>query len=75
MLHAMQLAGPNRWRIRDEVYDLDYYQGVTGWMRFDGTGSNTAPVRVVRYEHGQRVFEPQAEFVPPAFGGTVAHAP
>jgi len=75
MLHAMQIAGPNRWRIRDEVYDLDYYQGVTGWMRFDGTGSNTAPVRIVRYEHGQRAFEPQAEFVPPLAGGTVAHAP
>jgi branched-chain amino acid transport system substrate-binding protein len=75
MLHAMRIAGPNRWRIRDQVYDLDYYQGVTGWMRFDGTGSNTAPVRVVHYEHGQRVFEPQSEFVPPSLDGTVANAP
>ncbi len=75
MLHAIQIAGPNRWRIRDEVYDLDYYQGVTGWMRFDGTGSNTAPVRIVRYEHGRRVFDPQVEFVPPLVGGTATHAP
>jgi ABC-type branched-subunit amino acid transport system substrate-binding protein len=65
MLHAIQTAGPNRWRIRDQVCNLDYYHGVTGWMRFDGTGSNIAPVRLVRYEKGRRVFEPQAEYTPP----------
>ncbi len=64
MIHAVQTAGPNRWRIRDQVCNLDYFRGVTGWMRFDGTGSNIAPVRVVRYENGQRVFEPQPEFTP-----------
>lgn len=64
MIHAIQVAGPNRWRIRDQVCNLDYYQGVTGWMQFDGTGSNIAPVRLVRYEHGRRVFEPEPEFVP-----------
>jgi len=64
MLSAIRRAGPNRWRIRDLVCNLDYYKGVTGWMRFDGTGSNIAPVRIVRYEHGQPVFEPQPEFSP-----------
>jgi branched-chain amino acid transport system substrate-binding protein len=64
LIHAIQTAGPNRWRIRDKVCDLDYYQGVTGWMRFDGTGSNIAPVRLVRIEHGRPVFEPEPEFLP-----------
>jgi ABC-type branched-subunit amino acid transport system substrate-binding protein len=64
MLSAIRRAGPNRWRIRDLVCNLDYYQGVTGWMRFDGTGSNIAPVRLVRYEHGRPVFEPEPEFTP-----------
>jgi len=75
LLHAMRIAGPNRWRIRDEVYNLDYYQGVTGWMRFDGTGSNTAPVRIVRYEAGRRVFEPQGEFAPPTTTGKLTSSP
>jgi branched-chain amino acid transport system substrate-binding protein len=64
MIHAVQSAGPNRWRIRDQVCNLDFYQGVTGWMRFDGTGSNIAPVRLVRFDHGRRVFEPEPEFTP-----------
>jgi branched-chain amino acid transport system substrate-binding protein len=64
LIHALQRAGPNRWRIRDQVCNLDFYQGVTGWMQFDGTGSNIAPVRLVRFEHGRRVFEPEPEFSP-----------
>ncbi len=64
MLSAIRRAGPNRWQIRDLVCNLDYYQGVTGWMRFDGTASNIAPVRLVRYEHGRPVFEPEPEFTP-----------
>jgi branched-chain amino acid transport system substrate-binding protein len=64
LLSAIRRAGPNRWRIRDLVCNLDYYQGVSGWMRFDGTVSNIAPVRLVRYEHGRPVFEPEPEFTP-----------
>ena len=64
MVNAVNRAGPNRWRIRDQVCDLDFYKGVTGWMQFDGTGSNIAPVRLVRYDHGRRVFEPEPEFTP-----------
>jgi branched-chain amino acid transport system substrate-binding protein len=64
LIHAIEVAGPNRWRIRDQVCDLDYYHGVTGWMWFDGTGSNIAPVRLVRFEHGRKIFEPEPEFVP-----------
>ena len=64
MIHAIQSAGPNRWRIRDQVCNLDYYQGVTGWMRFDATGNNISPVRLVRFEHGRRVFEPEPAFTP-----------
>jgi len=64
LTYAIRAAGPNRWRIRDQVCNLDYYQGVTGWMQFDGTGSNIAPVRLVRFEHGRKVFEPEPEFAP-----------
>ncbi len=64
LLSAIRRAGTNRWQIRDLVCNLDYYQGVTGWMRFDGTGSNIAPVRLVRYEHGRPAFEPEPEFTP-----------
>ena len=64
MLSAIRRAGPNRWSIRDKVCDLDYYHGVTGWMRFDGTCSNIAPVRMVRYEHGRPLFEPEPEYAP-----------
>ena len=64
LLSAIRRAGPNRWRICDLVCNLDYYQGVTGWMRFDGTGSNIAPVRLVRFEHGRWAFEPEPEFTP-----------
>ncbi len=64
LLSAIDRAGPNRWRIRDQVCNLDYYQGVTGWMRFDGSGNNISPVRLVRFEHGRPVFEPEPEFTP-----------
>jgi len=64
LIDAIQHAGPNRWRIRDRVCNLDFYQGVTGWMQFDGTGSNIAPVRFVRFEHGRWAFEPEPEFTP-----------
>ncbi len=64
MLSAIRRAGPNRWQIRDLVCNVDYYQGVTGWMRIDGTGSNIAPMRLARFEHGQVVFEPEPEFTP-----------
>jgi len=64
LIGAIQRAGPNRWRIRDQVCNLDFYKGVTGWMQFDGSGNNIAPVRLVRFEHGRRIFEPEPEFTP-----------
>ena len=64
MINAVQRAGPNRWRIRDQVCNLDFYQGVTGWMRFDAIGNNIAPVPLARFEHGRWAFEPEPEFTP-----------
>ena len=64
LIHAIQVAGPNRWRVRDQVCNLDYYKGVTGWMRFDGTCTNISPVRLVQIDHGRRVFEPEPEYSP-----------
>jgi len=69
MIHAIKIAGPNRWRIRDQVCNLDYYKGVTGWMRFDGTCTNIAPVRLVQIDHGRHVFELQPEFSPASAQG------
>ncbi len=66
MIHAVRQAGPNRWRIRDQVCNVDFYHGVTGWMRFDAIGNNIAPVRLARFEHGRWVFEPEPEFTPAA---------
>ena len=70
LIHGIRRGGPNRWRIRDAVCDLDYYHGVTGWMRFDASGNNIAPVRLVRFEHGRRVFEPAPEFTPETANGS-----
>jgi ABC-type branched-subunit amino acid transport system substrate-binding protein len=64
MLNAIRRGGPNRWRIRDQVCNLDFYQGVTGWMQFDAIGNNIAPVPLARLEHGRWVFEPEPEFSP-----------
>ena len=66
LIEAIRRAGPNRWRVRDMVCSLDYYRGVTGWMQFDGSGNNIAPVRLVRFEDVRPVFEKEPEFTPVA---------
>ncbi len=70
MIGAILRAGPNRWRVRDQLYSLAYYHGVTGWMRFDGSGNNIAPVRLVHFQHGHPRFAPQPEYAPAAAGGS-----
>ena len=39
---------------------IDEYQGVTGYMRFDGRWDNIAPVVVAQFKDGKWRFEPAA---------------
>ena len=44
LIDAIKKAGPNRYRIRDVMAGMDEYNGVTGYMRFDGRSDNIAPI-------------------------------
>ncbi len=55
---AIKKAGPNRYRVRDELAGLDEYRGVTGYMRFDGRWDNIAPVVLAHCKAGRWQFEP-----------------
>jgi len=39
---------------------IDEYDGVTGYMRFDGRWDNIAPVILAQYKGGQWHYEPAA---------------
>jgi len=43
LIAAVHSAGLNRARIRDALAEMQPYAGITGEIRFDGSGSNTAP--------------------------------
>jgi branched-chain amino acid transport system substrate-binding protein len=57
-IDAINKAGPNRYRVHDQLTSLDEYRGVTGHMRFDGRWDNIAPVVVARCKQGHWQFEP-----------------
>jgi branched-chain amino acid transport system substrate-binding protein len=58
MMEAIDHAGPNRFRIRDYLANLDTWSGVTGPMRFDGRWDNIAPFAIASFLDGQWHFEP-----------------
>ena len=60
LIEAIKKAGPNRYRIHDLVTAIDEYNGVTGYMRFDGRWDNIAPVVLTQYKGGQWHYEPAA---------------
>jgi branched-chain amino acid transport system substrate-binding protein len=60
LIDAIKKAGPNRYRIRDVMASIDEYQGVTGYMRFDGRLDNIAPVVLAQFKDGKWRFEPPA---------------
>jgi branched-chain amino acid transport system substrate-binding protein len=62
LISAIREVGPNRWRIRDAMANIDEYHGVTGYMRFDGRWDNIAPIVTAQYREGRWSFEPS----PPA---------
>ena len=57
-IDAIHKAGPNKYRIHDELANLDEYRGVTGYMRFDGRWDNIAPVVTAQCKDGRWRFEP-----------------
>lgn len=60
LVQAIRMAGLNRAKIRDALFQLTH-DGVTGMVRFDGTGANPGhpvPVLVRRAEDGKLVFRP-----------------
>jgi branched-chain amino acid transport system substrate-binding protein len=58
LIAAIKKAGPNRYRIRDVMSDIDEYTGVTGPMRFDARWDNIAPIVVAEYKEGRWHYTP-----------------
>jgi branched-chain amino acid transport system substrate-binding protein len=57
MVNAIDKAGPNKYRVHDQLASLDEYTGVTGHMRFDGRWDNIEPVVVAHCKHGHWEFD------------------
>jgi branched-chain amino acid transport system substrate-binding protein len=47
-VHAVQTAGPNRARVRDEVAKANNYDGVSGKISFDREGNNRSALHLVQ---------------------------
>ncbi len=66
MIEAVNHAGPNRFRVRDYLANLDEWDGVTGHMIFDARWDNIVPISLAEYKTGKWVFEPFPELRRPA---------
>ena len=60
LIDAIRKAGPNRFRIRDVLANLDEFNGVTGHIRFDGRWDNISPMTTATFRNGRWHFEPTA---------------
>jgi branched-chain amino acid transport system substrate-binding protein len=58
MIEAVNKSGPNRFRIRDYLANLDSWDGVTGHMVFDARWDNIAPFSFAQYQRGKWLFQP-----------------
>jgi branched-chain amino acid transport system substrate-binding protein len=65
LIDAIKKAGPNRYRIRDVMASIDEYNGVTGYMRFDGRWDNIAPIVYAEYRQGCWHYFPPPKAKPP----------
>lgn len=65
MIQAVNHAGPNRFRVRDYLANLDEYDGVTGHMIFDARWDNIVPISRAEYKAGHWIFEPFPELTRP----------
>jgi branched-chain amino acid transport system substrate-binding protein len=66
MIQAVNHAGPNRYRVRDYLADVDEWDGVTGHMIFDARWDNIVPISYAQYKAGQWHFQPFPEVKRPA---------
>ena len=57
LIDAIRKAGLNRARIRDALYEVRSYEGVSGTIRFDPTQNNITPVILGHVEKGRFVFD------------------
>jgi ABC-type branched-subunit amino acid transport system substrate-binding protein len=53
LLEAICRGGLNRGRIRDALYSLEHYRGVTGEMTFDPNAKNIAPMYLGTVKNGK----------------------
>ncbi|MGC8829810.1 MAG: ABC transporter substrate-binding protein [Verrucomicrobiia bacterium] len=58
MVEAINKSGPNRFRIRDYLSNLNEWDGVTGHMVFDGRCDNIAPIGVAEYKNSKWHYRP-----------------
>ena len=65
LIAAIKKAGPNRYRIRDVMANIDEYNGVCGYMRFDGRWDNIAPIVYAQYQQGRWHYFPAPKAKPP----------
>ncbi|MFQ6008306.1 MAG: ABC transporter substrate-binding protein, partial [Candidatus Zixiibacteriota bacterium] len=56
LIEAIRKAGLNRARIRDALYELTYYDGVTGPIEFDSTLNDIGPVYIAAVKNGRFVY-------------------
>ncbi len=64
LLDAICRAGLNRARIRDALYGLERFKGVTGEMVFDPNAKNVAPMYLGAVKNGKVVFRRYTMEVP-----------
>jgi branched-chain amino acid transport system substrate-binding protein len=64
LIDAIKKAGPNRYRIQDQMRAINEYKGVCGYMRFDGRSDNIAPIVYAEYRQGQWHYTPAPKFKP-----------
>jgi branched-chain amino acid transport system substrate-binding protein len=57
MIEAINHAGPNRFRVRDYLANIDEWDGVTGHMIFDARWDNIVPISIAKWQDGQWHFE------------------
>jgi branched-chain amino acid transport system substrate-binding protein len=55
LIRAIRAAGLNRAKIRDALAEIKSFHGVTGEIRFDGSGSNVSPPVLVVVRDGRFV--------------------
>jgi branched-chain amino acid transport system substrate-binding protein len=58
LINAIDTAGANKYRVHDQLANLNEYRGVTGYMRFDGRWDNIASVITAQCKEGRWVFLP-----------------